>query len=91
MVKVRRANVILSIDDSEVKDFISQGFDVIDASGKVIKKSVPNDINTLKAEYTNQLKQIEELKRTISELTTEISELKAKKTTAKKTSVKKTE
>lgn len=68
-VKVQRANVILQISEDSVNRYLDQGYNVIDASGKVIKESVPNDIGALRKAYVEYKKKIDELQKIIEELT----------------------
>lgn len=67
-ITVKRANVILGISESQLDYYISQGYDVIDETGKVIQASVPTDVGTLQKAYVDHLNEIEALKETIEAL-----------------------
>lgn len=60
---VKRANVILDVPDYQKSEYLAKGFDIIGADGKVIERTVPNDVNTLKKAYhelTEKVKALEE-------------------------------
>ena len=69
IIQVRRANVILDVPDYQEQEYLSKGFDVIDANGNVVIKTTPSDINELKKAYT-------ELTDKVKTLETENAELK---------------
>jgi hypothetical protein len=78
-VEVRSGNKYLTIPVDEVDRYVAKGYDVVDASGKVVVKSIPSDINVLKAEYSKALDEIKALKSKVVELQSELAELKAPK------------
>ena len=69
-ITVRRANVVLNISESQLGYYMSQGYDVIDETGKVIQASVPTDVGTLQKAYFDHLSEIEALKEEIRILKT---------------------
>lgn len=71
-VEVRSGNKYLTIPADEVDRYVAKGYDVVDASGNIVVKSIPSDINVLKAEYSKALDEIKALK-------SELAELKASK------------
>lgn len=71
-VQVRSGNKYLDIPADAVSRYVAKGYDVVDESGKVIVKSIPNDLGILKAEYIKALE-------TIKKLESEIAALKAAK------------
>jgi len=84
-ITVKRANVILDISESQLDYYMSQGYDVIDETGKVIQASVPTDVGTLQKAYFDHINEIEAMKEEIEALKTEIESLK---TPRKKTRTK---
>ena len=84
-ITVRRANVVLNISESQLGYYMSQGYDVIDETGKVIQASVPTDVGTLQKAYFDHVNEIEAMKEEIEALKTEIESLK---TPRKKTKIK---
>ena len=70
IIQVRRANVILDVPEEQKGEYLAKGFDVIDAQGRVIERTTPNDINTLKkayAELTEKVKALEEENKQLKE------------------------
>lgn len=67
-IKVRRANVVLYVPEYQKDEYLAKGYDVIGADGKVIEKTIPNDINSLKIEYGELLKKVELLEAENAEL-----------------------
>lgn len=76
-VTVQRANVILTVSEQQVDYYLSQGYNVIDEHGNVIKASMPKDLGTLQKAYADHVAEIEALKE-------EIRKLKEPKKPAKK-------
>ena len=61
-ITVRQANVVLDVPEEQKSEYLAKGFDVIGADGKVIEKTTPNDINSLKKAYkelTEKAKKLE--------------------------------
>lgn len=79
IIKVRRANVILQVPEEQRKEYLAKGFDVINANGKVVEATVPEDLNTLKTAYSNHLIQIKTLQAENQKLKDEIAQLKVPK------------
>jgi hypothetical protein len=67
-VKARRDNVILTIDEVQIDEYVAKGFDIKDMNGNILKKSVPTTLEDIKAEYDNALKRIAELENEIKSL-----------------------
>lgn len=84
MARVKRANVILDIKESEVQRYLDLGYDVLGEDGKVIKKCIPNTLGELRMAYVEHTAMIaklqEELKKAQKKTTkaTPIVEKKAK-------------
>jgi hypothetical protein len=68
MATMKRANVILNVNEAEVQYYMDLGFNQIDDTGNVIKESIPNDLNTLKMAYTEHVNKIAELEQEITDL-----------------------
>lgn len=69
MVTVKRANVILTIEDDEVEKYYEKGYSILDAFGNVVKEGAPKEIGALQkllqekeSEITTLKKEIERLK-----------------------------
>ena len=87
-ITVRRANVVLDVPEEQKAEYLAKGFDVINANGKVVEATVPEDLNTLKTAYSNHLIQIKALQAENQKLKDEITQLKVpkpRKTRAKTT------
>lgn len=88
MAKVRRANSILFIKDSEVDRYIDLGYVQLDEkSGEIIKEGVPQEINRLKEAYVKHTAEIKELKDKIAKLESKKEETKVVKKATKKVDV----
>lgn len=78
MIKVQRANVILSIRSDEKEEYMQKGYSVIDdTTGKIVEEAISNDVNFLQ-------KQVKEYRETISAKDAEIKKLKSEITKLKK-------
>lgn len=62
-ITVRRANVVLDVPDYQQNEYLAKGFDVIDANGRVIVKTIPNDINSLKKAYKELCEKVDSLEK----------------------------
>ena len=63
IIQVRRANVILDVPEDQKDEYLAKGFDVLGPDGRVVIKSVPNDMNSLKkavADLTEENKKLKE-------------------------------
>ena len=88
---IRKGNVELEINEQFLQQYLNQGYDVIDTSGKVIRKGNPNDITSLKLALKEADTLIDSLKKELgilqnknSELENQLKEAKKKTSTAKK-------
>ena len=92
MVRVERGNVVLKVQEHEVKHYLNLGYNVTDDAGKVLQAAIPNDLGTLQKHYVESEKRIAELEATVAKLSAENSALAASaKSTTTKTTKKKTE
>ena len=80
-VMVQRANVILKVSKEQLDYYMTQGYNLIDEKGHILKASVPKDLGTLQKAYVDHEAEIKELKAQIAELA---NKLTAKQKTAKK-------
>lgn len=78
-VNVQRGNKFLRIPADAVDRYIAKGYDVVDDNDRVIVKSIPNDVNTLKAEYSKQLELIKKLEAENAELKKQLASKPASK------------
>ncbi len=82
MVKVRRANVILQIEDDadNIQRYLDKGYSLIDPeTEQVIKEAIPHDVGSLRAMVIKQQKEIEELQAKLKEATEKSVEEKPKR------------
>lgn len=68
MITVKRANVILTIENDEVDKYLEKGYDVIDGSGKVVQTGAPKNIGALQIALQQKDAEIAELKKEIERL-----------------------
>lgn len=71
-ITIRRKNVFLDVAPELVDKYKAKGYDVVDKFGNVIEKSIPNDPNSLKHAYDQQVAEIAQLKDRIRELETQL-------------------
>lgn len=74
---VKRANVLLEVEDFEVDRYIDLGYNLVTENGQVLKRCIPSDLGTLKQAYINHSSKIKELEKELSIKDLEISQLKA--------------
>jgi len=67
MAKVKKANRILTVSETEVNKYLQQGYDQIDDKGKVIKRATGGRMVPI-AEYNRVLDENEKLKAELEEL-----------------------
>lgn len=67
MIKVRKANTVLTVPDEEKASFLAKGYDVLGANGKVVEESTPTDTATLQAKYLELKAENERLKKELAE------------------------
>lgn len=60
-ITVRRANVVLDVPEVQKNEYLAKGFDVIGADGKILERTVPNDVNSLKKAYHELTEKVKEL------------------------------
>ena len=89
---IRKGNVELNIKEQFLQQYLNQGYDVIDTSGKVIKKGIPNDVISLKAALNEANKEIDKLNTEIFNLRNKIASFEnaAKENKKKSSAVKNT-
>lgn len=69
-IQVRQANVVLDIPEEQKNEYLAKGFDVIGPDGRILERTTPNDINSLKKAYTelsDRIKALEEENRQLKE------------------------
>lgn len=69
MARVQRGNVVLKVEDWEVKRYLQLGYNLTDATGSVIEEAMPHDPGALQKAYIEHTAKIAELEKTISDLT----------------------
>lgn len=80
-VTVRRKNVYLDVVPELVDKYVAKGYDVLDSNGNVVKRSVPQDVESLRLAFDEHTK-------TIARLQDRIKELEAQLKTKSQTTVK---
>ena len=68
IITVRRGNVLLDVPSEQQSEYLAKGYDVLGPDGKVLIKTIPNDMNSLKKGYSDLQKENAELKIKIEEL-----------------------
>lgn len=75
MLYAKKANRIHRIEEHQIKQFVEQGYDIIDETGRVLEESVPTDPVLLKTSYSEQSARIKELQAENKALRDEIKSL----------------
>lgn len=75
---VRRANVVLDIPEFQKAEYLAKGFDVIGPNGKIIERTTPNDINSLKKSFNELTEKVKELEKENAKLKEQLASKKKK-------------
>lgn len=75
MVLVKRANVVLNVPVGQKDEYISKGFDVINANGQVIEAAAPKDAAALSVQNQKLQEKIKALEEENQVLKTQVAEL----------------
>ena len=67
-VQAQKGNKILRISEDAIERYLGMGYNIIGADGMVLKKAIPSDNNQLKLEYSQNVKEIENLKMELASL-----------------------
>lgn len=68
MTYVKRANVVLEVEDDEIDHYLSLGYSVLDEKGNVVLRAIPTDMGELRKFYVDATAKIEQLEKRIAEL-----------------------
>lgn len=68
MIKVVKANVVLTVADDKLDYYVSKGYTAKTLEGKVIKEAIPSDFTSLKTAYVAQQQKIAALEAEIAKL-----------------------
>lgn len=75
MLKVKRANVVLRINDTEKQHYLDKGYSILDENGKVVESAVPKNLTELEKAFIDHTNKIKELEATVKKLEAENAEL----------------
>lgn len=84
MIKVKRANVVLTVDDDKKDYYLAKGFNIYSQDGELLEEAIPVDIGVLQKAYVMQKAKIKALEAEIDALKAQPVEAVAKKTRSKK-------
>lgn len=84
-IKVRRANVLLTINAEDAEKYRNKGYDILNEDGTVDEAATPSDINVLKRAYEVHTKKIKDLEAEVASLKTKLKVAGTSKQTANKT------
>ena len=68
MTYVKRANVVLKVEDDDIQHYIELGYSVMDDNGNIIVQAIPTDLGELRKFYVEATAKIKELEARIREL-----------------------
>jgi len=83
-ITVRRANVVLDIKPEDKEFYMSQGYSVIDDTGKVVEEAMSVNANELQVQVTELKKQLADAEKTIAKLTSELNNRNTKENKERK-------
>ena len=91
----QKANIVTVISEDRIDEFIAKGYKVMDASGKIIKDTAPDNLEDLKEAYVSNTAEINRLNAEVARLKDELTRaqkiLEEKEAEPKATAVVKTE
>ena len=67
MAYIQKANVILEVKNSEVQRMLDMGYNLLDENGNVAEVGKPQDLESYKRLYFEQLETIKALKEKLAE------------------------
>jgi len=68
MITIKRANVVLSIEEDELDKYFEKGYSVIDQFGNVVKASVPTEVGALQRALQDEMAKVAALEKQIKKL-----------------------
>lgn len=68
MKYVKRANVVLEVEDDSVPYYLERGYSVLDENGNIAVQAIPTDLGELRKFYVEATAKIEQLEKRIAEL-----------------------
>lgn len=77
-ITVRRANVVLDIPEFQKAEYLAKGFDVIGPNGKILERTTPNDVNSLKKAFNELTEKVKELEKENAKLREQLASKKKK-------------
>ena len=83
MIYAEKGNRVRQINESEIQQYVEQGYKITNGRGTVLKETVPTDVMSLRLAYQKHTAEIEDLKKQLAQLTSENEQLKAKAPKAK--------
>ena len=81
----QKANVVTVIQPAEIDAFVAKGYKVMDAQGRIIKDTAPDNLKTLQDAYVAHVAEINTLKSEIARLKDELTRAQEAVLTATKT------
>ena len=81
MIYAEKGNRVRQINESEVQQYVEQGYKITDGRGTVLKETVPTDAMSLRLAYQKHTAEIEQLTKQVAQLTQENADLKAENAT----------
>lgn len=79
MIYAERGNRVKQISEQDIPKYIEQGYKITDEWGRVLKSTVPTDIQVLKLAYVQNQEEIATLKNRIAELEAQLKAAKPSK------------
>ena len=77
MIKVERANVVLTVPESMLDYYVSKGYTARSQTGEIIKEAIPTDLGALRKAFVEHTAEIKSLKSTIARIEAQLAEKSA--------------
>lgn len=75
MPRMTRGNAVMYVQEHEVQYYLSKGYNLTsDGGGKILKESVPTDMQQLQRHFVDSNKRIAELEAEVARLTRQLTE-----------------
>ena len=81
----QKANVVTVITEDKIDSYVADGYKIIDETGRIVRETAPDNLETLKEAYISNIAEINMLKAEIARLKDELSRAeKARQAESKK-------
>lgn len=69
----QKANVVTVITEDKIDSYVADGYKIIDETGRIVRETAPDNLETLKEAYISNIAEINMLKAEIARLKDELT------------------